>query len=141
MSFRPNALFSFLLLVVIFSNCKNDDGYEYFVHEELQPYFDDFEHEALLRGVTVDLVELRIGGRIGEISQRSVIGQCFFNEDAPNELFIEENYWRVASPIEREFVVFHELGHCYLLRQHTEEEDNQGNCSSIMASGTGGCSQ
>jgi hypothetical protein len=36
-------------------------------------------------------------------------------------------------------VVFHELGHCYLGRGHSEETHPNGVCKSIMRSGNGGC--
>jgi len=31
------------------------------------------------------------------------------------------------------------LGHCVLNREHLDDADNQGNCVSIMTSGTGSC--
>jgi hypothetical protein len=39
----------------------------------------------------------------------------------------------------KEYIVFHELGHCVLNRPHTEDSFSNGVCSSIMRSGNGGC--
>ncbi len=39
----------------------------------------------------------------------------------------------------REFVVFHELGHCDLGRDHRDEAFDNGVCVSIMRSGLGDC--
>ncbi len=49
------------------------------------------------------------------------------------------NYWLNASAMDKEFIVFHELGHCYLQREHLDTKDERGICTSIMSSGTSNC--
>lgn len=52
---------------------------------------------------------------------------------------MDETFWNTTSDRGKEFVVFHELGHCFLLRNHLEDTFLGGTCTSIMRSGTGSC--
>ena len=53
---------------------------------------------------------------------------------------VDAEVFGVVSERFREYIVFHELGHCERLRAHREDADEEGICVSIMASGTGECS-
>ena len=105
----------------------------------LRPYFKTFEAEAAARGILIDASFDEIEGYIEQINDGNVIGQCWYNSQHPNEIRIDQEYWQSVGTIGRELVVFHELGHCYLGRDHTEATTSNGNCVSIMASGTGSC--
>lgn len=109
------------------------------VDAELRPYFQRFEDEAALRGLAVNLTEAGISGVIAPIEEDFIAGSCSFPRNRPNEVTIDEAFWVRGSELFREFIVFHELGHCYLLRPHTEEILSDGNCASIMRSGSGPC--
>ena len=130
-----------LATIALFASCdKEQDLVEIsLVEPALQPYFQTFVAEAASRGITIDASFDEIVARIEAINQGSVIGQCRYNSHYPNEVRIDEDYWSRASSLGREFVVFHELGHCYLERGHTEATNANGICLSIMASGTGTC--
>lgn len=130
-----------LLLAVgmTWSSCAKDDEPEYYVDAPLQEYFDRFEAEAAIRGVTVDYDALQISGDIRIIATPNVIGQCIHTEKEPNTVVVDKFYWDDADDLEREFLVFHELGHCALNRGHLDDSDNNGHCISIMTSGTGAC--
>jgi len=107
------------------------------VDEELWPYFQLFEEEAAERGITVDLSE--VYGSIANISGNGVAGDCQFNSAEPNRLRVDRETWDQVGANLKEYIVFHELGHCDRLRKHREDEDANGICISIMASGVGGC--
>ena len=109
------------------------------VDQELWPYFTRFEDEGKARGITVDLSARKIEGSIFEIPDDGVAGDCTFREDDPNTLRVDRETWDNVSEVLREYIVFHELGHCTLIRKHRETADNRGVCLSIMASGTGDC--
>ena len=109
------------------------------VEAELQEYFRRFEEEATLKGLEVDLVKLGITGVINEIDEQHVIGQCSYNRFNPRLVTIDQSFWNRSSDLSREFVVFHELGHCVLNRGHLEDAFSNGACKSIMRSGTGRC--
>lgn len=109
------------------------------VDESLWPYFERFEEEGERRGVAVDLRAARISGRLHEIAKDRVLGQCNYQRNNHNRVTVDESFWNNASDQGREFVVFHELGHCFLLRNHLETIATNGACTSIMRSGTGQC--
>jgi len=119
-------------------SCNNND-LDLFVDPSLQEYFDRFKVEGASRGVTVDYTESRIAGYLRVILSPGVIGQCAHSEKEENTVIIDKTYFNSATDLEKEFVVFHELGHCVLNREHLDDADNQGNCISIMTSGTGTC--
>ena len=114
------------------------------VDERLWPYFERFEEEGQLRNTPIDLRAARVTGQIEEIAQDAdnsgqVLGQCNYRRNSQHQVTIDENFWNRASDRGREFVVFHELGHCFLLRDHLETAFANGACTSIMRSGTGAC--
>ncbi|MCG8329316.1 MAG: hypothetical protein MI974_16595 [Chitinophagales bacterium] len=110
------------------------------VDEALWPYFTRFEEEAALRGIDIDLVGEDITGVIEDLPEENVAGQCSYNSHNPNHVTIDEEFWANASDRYREYVIFHELGHCHLLRDHREAANPDGTCKSIMRSGLGDCS-
>ena len=109
------------------------------VDEALWPYFADFEKEAELRGINVNLRRERISGEIARLHDDGVAGECSYSSFFPNEVTIDTEFWNNASDRAREFVVFHELGHCSLGREHREAAFSNGICRSIMRSGLGDC--
>ena len=48
------------------------------------------------------------------------------------EINIDPEFWAIASDVEKEEVVFHELGHCILGRDHEETVLEEGIPKSIM---------
>ena len=111
---------------------------ELFIDEALQPYFDRFVAEGTIRGLEIDLVEKQIEGYLVDIQVEDVAGQCAYSTNSTRKVNIDINYWNGATDLEKEFVIFHELGHCYLERDHLDAQVNR-NCTSIMHSGTSGC--
>ena len=135
-----NKVTAFLLVIIFVGGaCNKDETPDYFVDAPLQPYFDRFEAEAALRGVTIDLVALRVSGDVRLIGTINVIGQCVHTEKEPNTVIVDVIYWNSANDLEKEFLIFHELGHCALNRDHIDDSDGNGDCVSMMTSGTGLC--
>ncbi len=109
------------------------------VDQALWVYFERYEEEGRARGIDIDLRAKRITGVIQEISEDGVAGQCTYSSFRPNHIMIDQTFWNRASTRAREFVVFHELGHCDLGREHREASFANGTCQSIMRSGVGTC--
>lgn len=137
-----------LLGTMVFTACDRDEDLNVVlddertfsgVDERLWPFFIRFEERAAERGVSIDLVREGITGVIEEIDTDNVAGSCNFNRRAANHVMIDADFWERASILNKEFVVFHELGHCSLLRDHREAEDANGICLSMMRSGLDGC--
>lgn len=144
---RP--LFLFPLAALLFSACQEDyiftdDNNEtpgnepVLVDNRLIPYFDLFEDEAIRRGYDFDLTALGITGVIENIPEDGVAGTCQYGRHIAH-VTVDQNYWNHSSQLSREFVVFHELGHCVLDRDHRDAAFANGICRSIMASGLGDC--
>lgn len=109
------------------------------VDQALWKYYEDFEKEAELRGFSFDLNNLEVSGEISQIHDSGVAGTCQFGSAINNHVTIDQTFWNRSSELSREFVVFHELGHCALLRGHDESSNQNGLCLSIMRSGLGDC--
>lgn len=133
---------SFILVSIsILSSCAYKEELRSFsdFDSQLWPYLEAFEMEAGVRGISIDIDELEVRGDIQVIEDNGVAGWCRFSPSQPNLIAIDKEFWEEANSTWREFVVFHELGHCILARGHRETQDANGNCLSIMQSGTGTC--
>ncbi len=126
---------SFLTL----SACEKEAVVVFVVEAPLQVYFDRFIDEAALRGLDVEYPTSQVDAHIGNITEPNVIGQCSRSESSQHAITIDQRYWRSANDLQREYLIFHELGHCVLGRDHTDDADTNDNCISIMSSGTGTC--
>ncbi len=129
---------TFLLIAgLIMISCNEDQNNE--IESELLIYFNSFESEAETRNVSIDIDNLDIDGYIEHIESRGILGQCKSYSDGSHEVVFDEDYWNRISDIEKEYLVFHELGHCILDRAHDDTKDANGNCNSIMQSGANSC--
>ena len=131
-----NLLYISIVLALLLS-CNPDE--EVVVSPELQPYFDLFQEEGRKRGINVDYDVIQIEGRIADLIDSNVNGWCSFNDEKPHEIIIHDSYWAEADEFDKEFILMHELGHCYLNRLHDDSVDGNGNCLSIMHASTETC--
>jgi hypothetical protein len=86
------------------------------VAKEFQPYLTRLKSEAKARKVS-------LGNRAEAVTIRFAFNLTDYNtlgECKPNtlEIGIAESYWVTASDVEKEELLFHELGHCLLGREH-----------------------
>lgn len=134
--------FKFLVVSIFLFSMSCTDKIDGVVFDDkLAPFLLVFEEEAAKRGVVFDNSIEMIEGRMQNIPQTGVVGACKRNEgeeDNP-QIFFDNNYWDTATQLEREYVFFHEMGHCFLHLDHDDSADDKGDCISIMASGIGGC--
>lgn len=128
-----------LSLVLFLAGCEKDEPEVVEVDARLQVYFDRFAEEGAARGVTVDYEEVLISGSIEDIDADNVQGQCISNSASSNQILVNTEFWNTSNDLLREFVIFHELGHCFLDRDHIDDETPNGACVSIMHSGLTGC--
>ncbi|MEM1120764.1 MAG: hypothetical protein AAGJ18_09970 [Bacteroidota bacterium] len=140
---QPSILLLLLAICLLIINCEKATDENLIIETlhidaTLLPYFERFVAEGASRGVTVDLDEKRIEGFLINIEVADVAGQCTYNSTSTRRINIDIDYWNASTDLEKEFVVFHELGHCYLERSHSDIQENR-TCTSIMHSGTSGC--
>ena len=136
----------FLLLVFLFTSCQQDVfeqedsqmlGGD--ITSELAPYFRTFQEEARQHGLIVDYKSANLTAELIQIDEGSVAGTCSTNGLNLRHITIDQSFWNKASPLLKEMVIFHELGHCILGRGHSEGRLENGACRSIMRSGLGSC--
>lgn len=132
MNLRPYLLIC-LLSIFSFYACEPEEFQ--LIDSELRPYFERFEEEANKRGLSLEFGDLE--GKLEELD--GVGGQCVRNSALPNEVLIDIVFWTQASDADKEFIVFHELGHCVLNRSHLDTKNADGSCTSMMHSGVSGC--
>ena len=109
------------------------------IHPEMRSYFIEFENEANKRGLNFEAELNQLNTKFADIPENGVAGQCRWHSSQPNLVTIDTPFWNNASQSLREWVMYHELGHCILDRGHSEAQNQNGLCLSIMASGTGNC--
>ena len=109
-----------------------------YIDAALQSYFDNFQEEAALRGITVDYQAAQVEGILTYLPN-AIAGQCVQTEGKPSQIRIDQTIWSRSSTSIKEFLVFHELGHCILDRSHDDTRNTDGTCASIMHSGTTNC--
>jgi hypothetical protein len=89
-------------------------------HEKIEPFVSMFEQDY---GHKVD-----IGIGFGRFSD-SVVGLC---NHITNSITLDKEYWNVISYQKQLVLVYHELGHCILMRNHTSAIFKDGCPTSIM---------
>ncbi len=128
-----------VLLFSIATSCSDDSSDTiYDIDSELAPYVDRFVEAAADQDRYIDLRDYSLSAHI-ETAADEVAGQCVSYTNGAHRIYIDPEYWVRATDLEREFVVFHELGHCVLGRSHVDTADDRGLCQSIMTSGLGEC--
>jgi len=125
--------------MLIISSCEVEPQITFIVDTPVQEYYERFIYEAAVRGLNLEYATYQVDATISDIPEHNVIGQCSWSETHQHAITLDRAYWNNASDMQREFVVFHELGHCVLGRAHVDNSDANGNCTSIMTSGAGDC--
>jgi len=122
---------SFLFL---FLQCKKEETLEPVlgIHPDFQPIVDLFVSEAAQRGVEIKLDNLIL--RYDSDLSESICGQCNSLSDpdkVQKEIQVNSDPCWVFSQ-ELEALIFHELGHCILQRQHLADTLPNGDPKSMM---------
>ena len=128
-----------ILVASVFTVLACTSESKVFIDDSLLPFFESFKVEGEQRGWQIDFAFVGVEGYIGKATGEDVVGQCNHSADAPDKVTIDAFFWRQASYSHKEFVIFHELGHCYLKRSHLDDADEFGNCISIMQSSANSC--
>ena len=107
-----------------------------FIHEkeinssEFNPYVQTFVEEGNIRGVHLDKEAARMEVRFGNLAE-GTSGSCR-KKGRKSYIIIDSQIWRRLDSLQRQALIFHEMGHCLLERQHTHEELPRGECASLM---------
>lgn len=140
------SLFFLPILIFLITSCDRNEVEPILLEEEntaiqaeLRPYFNRFIEEGAERGFQIDLEIAGITGVIQDIDREHVAGTCTYGTHTPGDIVIDSDFWFNSTALWKEMVIFHELGHCYLHRDHLETAHANGICTSIMRSGAEDC--
>lgn len=116
----------------ILEDAKNHNKKIVNVQSELRPYFDSFMKKSLcfkkrphFNNLTIKMTEsLPLNKNGGQI-----IGKCkrpgsMYTDTSPQTILILESYWINATIQEREKLVYHELTHCTLDGDHSDDPNS-----------------
>ncbi len=110
------------------------------VDQRLWIYFERFEAAAAARNINADLEDFGVTGSIETNPGHNAPGACSENtNNTLHHVSLRQDFWVDASVTEREIIVFHELGHCFLGRGHVNLALPDGTCASLMRSGGNVC--
>jgi hypothetical protein len=127
----------FSLLVTVMLSCRSSSPTEpepkqYSVPARVEPFVQAFRDAARLRNQTVATDNLIVS--FGKAQGSDVCAECLRQAGRTPRIVIDSasGCWQNASSNERECLVFHELGHCLLLRDHRPDRFPKGQYVSLM---------
>lgn len=100
------------------------------IDEPFKPYVQRFEQLSIERGNGVQIVDLKVS--FGKMQSEYENGACEIIGDNTPTVYINEVTWNRLTDIDREALIFHELGHCVLRRGHIDEIEEDGSPKSLM---------
>lgn len=116
----------------VFSSCAPiNHNYALNVPKSIMPYVLQFELQAVLHGRNLRITDLTI--QLENEMPGDAIGLCYSGTNAASpKIVLAKWYWNMASKMEKEVLLFHELGHCVLHLEHNNETNIEGMPESIM---------
>lgn len=113
----------YFILFVVMAGCNGLDDLidnerintSYEITTELQPYVDDFYFKADSLGIVIPKENLIISM---VDSLRNNIPAGLYNEDGQMVIYFNRDFLNESSHSEIQFMVFHQLGHRFLHRDH-----------------------
>lgn len=125
----------FLVLVLTLTGCGS--GLDTHVQDpEFTPYVERFVARAAERDVVVspNITVQFTEDSLDDDDEGKAMARCYRGFGA-RYVVVARNYWDKMHDLQREEVIFHELGHCLLDRPHRNEERFNVPCS--LMNGTG----
>jgi hypothetical protein len=119
------------LILYIFSiGCQKEAVQN--IPDELLSYVQTFFEEGNQRGLNLILKKTNI-----EIRFSTLVGKNGACTPAKHLIEIDSALWRKRSQADKEWLIYHELGHCILGRDHLLKTLPRGECQSVMSNSEG----
>ncbi|MEM8524487.1 MAG: hypothetical protein AAGG68_07575 [Bacteroidota bacterium] len=124
----------FFGIAFLLVSCAKETATKIEVDPEFQPFVDSFIAEAAKRGIEIDFEETGLSLTFGEVpaNANGVCTGLRENISSTHEIIIDRNRWKGDNEFEKERLIYHELGHCHLLRGHISDTLANGEFASIM---------
>lgn len=127
------------LMATIYVACSNDPGEEpnnnIDIALEFQKYVNRFIEEGANRGYEIDFNDTGLSIQFGSALPEDAAGVCSElgnGNSGSHHIEILKSYWEQLTDIQKERLIFHELGHCELNRPHDNSVFSNGDWKSIM---------
>lgn len=117
------------IILLIWTGCRENPQKEIIIPSEFQEYVDRFIAEGAVRGYEIDFSDTGLLIEFRDAVDTESGGVCFLGR---HHIQIEKFYWDNANDLEKEGVIFHELGHCELDRLHRNDTLPNGEWLSRM---------
>lgn len=105
----------YIAIALLITGCGQAKGSDVNVDVELQPYVDSFQTEITVRGVDITINQLTI--TFGDDAGKDA-AVCFWKGSGVPRVVVNRDLWEETNDIDREMLIYHELGHCILGREH-----------------------
>jgi len=117
-----------LLATWLLASCATYTPDGPYVDKQVEPYVTKFMSIYGLEFITTDVILTDVD-QDGVTKGSVFVGMCY-----PHLNYVELHLpsWRLLSPYKREFLVFHELGHCVMFQRHRNFDLTDGCVGSIM---------
>jgi hypothetical protein len=124
----------YIVFLLIIASCgsapppsKGNDA----VGVDFKPYYNEFIDDLNLRNKRVAHSGITI--RFDVMRSPINVGECHYSY--PNHTVkINKNYWDKSSDTVKKIIIYHELGHCMLYRDHNNQLNSINQPMSIMYS-------
>lgn len=110
------------LICILISSCKKED--KSVIEPDFKEYVDRFVAEAALRNVKIDISKLKVA--YGDTLK------YYCGYGMPSDVVIRSSCWENHTDAQKEILLFHELGHALLNRNHDNSRLPNGDFFTIM---------
>ncbi len=114
--------FSTLIIMIIVAaalasgcGCKHLETVSVDVEAAALPYVFEFQHIFKTNAAVTIIITNDFEWR-----NDLEIGRCTYGGNAPNIIHFRKSYWDRAADLDREQIVFHEMGHCVFGLKHND---------------------
>ena len=107
----------FLSLSLLFVGCGTAHVEVLSVDSQFKPYLNEFEGMSKVEGTQITTKNLIIQ-MVPSIDDTLTVGYCETADGQTPKIVVSQAWWTNLSDYEKEMLMFHELGHCLLNRNH-----------------------
>jgi hypothetical protein len=122
----------FLLSVLAFSLSCGKDNIR-LVDNRVKNYVELFRREAFVRNIILSDGDMNVEIRFDKLKD-GIRGSCFLEK---NLIILDSVTWFKRDSFDNEWVIYHELGHCILKKEHSNENLARGECKGLMSNHEG----
>jgi hypothetical protein len=120
-----------IILLLVLSMCSKENNTPAVIAPDFKTYVDRFVSEAASRGVNVDVSKLSVS------YSDTLKYYCGWGDYKNKAIFISslDGCWKTKSDLNKEILLFHEMGHAILGRSHDNNKLPNGDYKTMMFGG------